>query len=200
MTNYLAAVLLGAVIVAGASGASAADQAAVKPAAAGTKYQQANTGSNLSFTFTQLDAASTGQFKTFATELRYDEANLAQGSLVVRVMIDSLDTQDGERDGTLKGADLFDAAKYPAATFAANTFMRNATGGLEAVGKLTLRGVSKDLRLPITLKPTTNGLELTGQTTIKRLDFGVGQGEWKSTDSVGDEVKIQYKVALVKVK
>lgn len=195
MANYITALLFVAVF---AGGASAAEQAPAKPAAAGTKYQQANSGSNLSFTFTQLDAASTGQFKTFATELRYDEANLAKSSLVVRVMIDSLDTQDGERDGTLKSADLFDARKYPAATFAANTLARTASGGLEAVGRLTIRGVSKDLRLPITLKPTANGMELSGQTAIKRLDFGIGQGEWKSTESVSDEVKIQYKVVLVK--
>jgi len=194
MTNYTAALLLGALF---ATGASAADQAAVRPAGL-TKYQQANTGSSLSFTFTQLDAASTGRFKTFSTELRYNEADPAQGSLVVRVMIDSLDTQDAERDGTLKSADLFDTAKYPAATFAANTLVRGPSGGLEAVGKLTIRGVSKDLRLPLALKPTANGMELSGQTTIKRLDFGVGQGEWRSTESVGDEVKIQYKVALVR--
>jgi polyisoprenoid-binding protein YceI len=193
MANYIKALLLGLLLT---GSASAADPAGGAPG--GTKYQQANSGSSLTFTFTQLDAASTGQFKTFATELRYDEAHPEQGSLVVRVMIDSLDTQDGERDGTLKGADLFDAKKYPAATFAANSLVRNATGGLEAVGKLTIRGVSRDLRLPITLKPTANGMELSGQTTIKRLDFGVGQGEWKSTDSVGDDVKIQYKVALVK--
>lgn len=201
MPNYTTTLLLGA-LLSGAGGALAADQPATAPAstasANGTRYQQANTGSSLSFTFTQLGAASTGQFKTFATELRYDEAHPEQGSLVVRVMIDSLDTQDGERDGTLKSPDLFDAKKYPAATFAANTLARSAAGGLEAVGKLTIRGTSKDLRLPFTLKPTANGLELSGQTTIKRLDFGVGQGEWKSTESVGDEVKLEYRVALVK--
>ena len=195
MTNYLPALLLGALL---ATNASAAEPAAAKPAAGGTKYQQANTGSSLTFTFTQLDAATTGQFKTFATELRYDEANPAQASLVVRVTVDSLDTQDAERDATLKSADLFDATKYPAATFAANSLARNASGGLEAVGKLTIRGVSKDLRLPVTLKPTASGMELSGQTTIRRLDFGVGQGEWRSTESVGDEVKVQYKVALVR--
>jgi polyisoprenoid-binding protein YceI len=112
--------------------------------------------------------------------------------------MDSLDTQDGERDGTLKSPDLFDAKKDPAATYAANSLARKASGGVDAVGKLTIRGLSKDLRLPLTLKPMANGLELSGQTSIKRLDFGVGQGDWKSTESVGDDVKLQYKVILVK--
>ena len=196
MTNRLAIALIALILTAPTL---AAEPAAQPTATAGvTKYQQANTGSSLQFTFTQLDAANTGRFKTFATELSYDEANPAAGSLLVRVMIDSVDTQDAERDGTLKSADLFDAKNHPAATYVAKSLARNAAGGLEALGKLTIRGVSKDLRLPLTLKPTANGLELSGQVSIKRLDFGVGQGEWKSTESVGDEVKIQYKVALVK--
>lgn len=191
MTNYLPALL--ALLALNA-------QAAEPARASATKYVQAASGNSLAFTFKQLDAASTGQFKTFATQLVYDEKNPAAGSLDVKVTIGSLDTQDGERDDTLKSADLFDAQKFPTATFVAKSLARNSAGGLEAVGKLTLRGVSKDLRLPLTLKPTTSGLELSGQATIKRLDYGVGQGDWKSTESVGDEVKIQYKVALVRAK
>ncbi len=189
MTNYFAL----AAMVLFTGNVVAADKAA-----APARYVQAGSGSSLAFTFTQLGAANTGHFKTFATELHYDEANLAQSSLLVRVMIDSLDTEDSERDGTLKTAELFDAKTYPAATFVAKSLARDASGGLVAAGKLTIRGVSRDLRLPLTLKPDTNGYELSGQTSIKRLDFGVGQGEWKSTESVGDEVKLQYKVILVK--
>jgi polyisoprenoid-binding protein YceI len=48
--------------------------------------------------------------------------------------------------------------------------------------------------------PTAAGLELSGATSIKRLDYGVGQGDWQSTEGVADEVEIQYKVALVKAK
>jgi len=61
-----------------------------------------------------------------------------------------------------------------------------------------VRGVTHDLRLPLKITRTASGLELSGESAIKRLDYGVGQGDFKSTESVGDEVKIQYKVALVK--
>ena len=60
--------------------------------------------------------------------------------------------------------------------------------------------MTRDLRLPLKISATATGLELSGETAIKRLDYGVGQGEWKSTEWVGDEVKIHYKVALVKAK
>ena len=90
----------------------------------------------------------------------------------------------------LAGADLFDAAKFPTAQYTASSLAKRADGGLEAVGKLTLRGVTHDLRLPLTISTTATGLELSGETTIRRLDYGVGQGDWKSTEWVADEVKI----------
>jgi polyisoprenoid-binding protein YceI len=130
--------------------------------------------------------------------LVYDEKNLAASSLNVRVDVASVDTQEPERDDMLKDADLFNAAKYPAATFTASSLAKRSDGSLEAVGKLTIRDVTRDVRLPLTLKPTPEGFELSGKTTLRRLDYGVGQGELKATDSVGNDVKVEYAVSLVR--
>ena len=217
MTNYLA--ILGATLSLFAAACHAsqdtAKPAAVKPAAAAPasaatpaattpatgarpRYTQNAAKSSLKFTFEQAGAAASGNFKKFTTVLIYDEKNLAASSLNVRVEIASVDTQEPERDAMLKDADLFNAAKYPAATFVASSLAKRSDGGFEAVGKLTIRDTTRDLRLPLTLKPTPDGLELSGKTAIKRLDYGVGQGEMKATDSVGDEVKIEYAVSLVR--
>jgi polyisoprenoid-binding protein YceI len=185
---------------------AAKPKAAVAAAPKGTadvsqvpRYVQAAAGSRLSFAFSQAGAQSDGAFKAFRTELAYDEKNLAASTLNVTVQIGSLDTQDEERDTTLKSADLFDAAKHPTATYAARSLDRTPNG-VVAVGKLTLRGVTKDLRVPLTIRSTATGLEIQGETTIKRLDYGVGQGDWQSTEWVGDDVKLTYTVALVKAK
>ncbi len=215
MTNYLAplwaAVLFAA---AGSSPASAAAPPAGKPASgasvaaapAGTssnatapRFTQAPGGS-LTFSFMQGGAESHGSFRQFTTELGYDEKNPAAGSLEVTVQIASLDTQDKDRDETLAGADLFDSKKYPTAQYVASSLAKRADGGLEAVGKLTLRGVTRDLRVPLRIQNSAGGVELSGEVTIKRLDFGVGQGEWKSTEMAGDDVKLQYKVPLSRSK
>ena len=79
------------------------------------------------------------------------------------MQIASLDTQDKDRDSTLASAELFDAQKFPAATYVASSLARDAKGGLTANGKLTLRGVTRDLRIPLVIKPTASGLELTGE-------------------------------------
>jgi|SRR5882672_2659471 len=204
MTNYFVPLACVALMVSSAcaddKSSTAAKPVAAKPAAtaagAPASYVQ-TTGSSLTFTFEQAGAENRGTFKQFATVLNYDEKNLAASTLSVKVQIASLDTQDNDRDTTLASAELFDTQKFPAATYAANSLVREANG-LVALGKLTLRGVTKDLRVPLAVHTTATGLELSGEVTIKRLDYGVGQGEWKSTESVGDAVKLQYKVMLVK--
>jgi polyisoprenoid-binding protein YceI len=164
------------------------------------RYTQSPGAGSLKFSFVQAGAESQGAFKQFATELTWDPARPAAGSLAVTVQTGSLDTQDKDRDEMLRGGDLFDAKRYPTAQFVATSFATRANGGLEAVGKLTLRGVTRDLRLPVTLKTSANGIELSGAATINRLDYGVGQGEWQSTEWVGDEVKLQYQVPLTRAK
>ncbi|MBC8026354.1 MAG: YceI family protein [Steroidobacteraceae bacterium] len=163
------------------------------------RYAQVPAGSSLAFEFNQAGAQSGGIFKQFTTELAYDEKNLAASTLKVTVQIGSLDTQDEERDTTLKDADLFDAAKFPTATYSARSLDKTPSG-IIAMGKLTLRGVTKDLRLPLAIRQTAQGIELAGVATIRRLDYGVGQGDWASNEWVGDDVKLTYKVALAKAK
>ena len=178
---------------------TAAPVAAAAPAATALpRYTQNAAKSSLKFIFEQAGAAATGTFRKFTTVLVYDEKNLAASSLHVRVDIASVDTQEPERDSMLKDADLFNVAKYPAATFTASSLAKPADGTLEAVGKLTIRDVTREVRLPLTLKPTPEGFELSGKFTLKRLDYGVGQGELKATDSVGNDVKVEYAVSLVR--
>jgi polyisoprenoid-binding protein YceI len=209
MANYCISLAAAAVLLTGACHAAdtqatpkpaAAPLASAAPPAATAPHWVQAPGSSLTFTFDQAGAASKGTFKQFSTELVYDEKSPVTGSLRVKVQIASVDTQDQERNDMLVGADLFDAKNFPAAQYAASSFARSAAGGLEAVGKLTLRGVTKDLRLPLRITPTAAGLELSGAAAIKRLDYGVGQGDWQSTEGVADEVKIQYKVMLTKAK
>jgi polyisoprenoid-binding protein YceI len=216
MTNYRIALITSAALFAGSCSAAetpaptaAPKPVAAKPAAApaatttqatsaSPHYVQAPSGNNLTFTFVQEGAANKGSFRQFATELRYDEKSLASSSLNVKVQIASVETQDKDRNELITGSDFFDVAKFPIAQYVASSFAKRADGGLEAVGKLTIRNVTHELRLPLTLKPTAGGLELSGKTAFKRLDYGVGQGEWKSTESVSDEVKIEYTVSLVR--
>lgn len=156
--------------------------------------------SSLQFSFRQAGAISNGRFGRFTTEFRFDAGNLAASSLAVNVDIASLDTKDKERDELLRGPELFLVARFPSASFQSTALSRRKEGNFEALGKLTIRGVSSQVRLPLAVKITRRAdlttMSLHGTTVIRRLDYGVGQGDWKSTEWVDNDVTIRFDVLL----
>jgi polyisoprenoid-binding protein YceI len=191
--------LLVTAALAGATLATSWSAAAADAAASVAHYVLDPTKSTLEFTFTQAGAQNKGHFARFPVSFDFSPANLAASRLEVTVEVGSLDTGDEERDGTLRGADLLAVAKFPQAHYLATQITRTAAG-FEAAGKLTLRGVTRELRVPFTFRTATeNGVAvgyMSGKTTLQRLDFGVGQGDWKATDQVGNEVGVSFALRL----
>lgn len=169
-------------------------------AAAPAKYVLEPTSSLLRFTFEQAGASNTGRFGKYTADVAFAVDNLAASKMDVTIDVASLDTGDMERDDTLKSADLFNPAKFPKAHFVSSKIAAVAPGRFEAQGKLTIRDVTKDIKLPITFQTRVeNGKQmgyLTGHYTLKRLEYGVGQGEWKSTEWVKDEVNVTFSLKL----
>jgi len=159
--------------------------------AADAHYTLDPSKSTLEYQFTQAGALNKGKFTKYTVAL--DVAADAPSRLDVVIEMSSLDTGDKERDDTLKSADLFSVAKFPQSRFTSTQITKTANG-YDAAGKLTIRGVSKDVHVPFTFSPA-NG-SLMGKVTLKRLDYGVGQGDWKATDQVGNDVVVNYALRL----
>jgi len=166
--------------------------------AAPATYRLDPAKSTLSFGFTQAGARNKGRFDKFDVNWVFDAAQSQPTRLDVAVQVGSIDTGDKDRDSTLRGTDLFNVAKFPQAHFSATAFRRTDATHYEAAGKLTIRDVTRDLRVPFTFSAAEAGAgNMTGQVLIKRLEFGVGQGEWKSTEWVGDEVAVSFALHLI---
>lgn len=162
--------------------------------AAGQGYTLVAPRSSLSYAFSQAGARNEGSFKSFAVS--FDPSG---GRLDVVIDMRSFDTGDQQRNGILGGKDFFDVAQYPQSRFTASRIEKTAAG-YEATGSLTLRGVTRNITIPFTWRTgTAQGHSvgyLSGQTTLRRLDFGVGQGQWQSTDWVGNDVTVRYSLTL----
>jgi polyisoprenoid-binding protein YceI len=173
--------------------------AAGAPAAA--HYTLDAAKSSLQFTFEQAGAQNTGRFKRFTVSFDPPPAGSTAGRLEVTVDVGSLDTGDSDRDDTLRGSDLFDVAKFPQARFSATQITRTASG-YEAAGQLTIRGVTRAARLAFTFREASeNGAAvgyLAGKTAVRRLDYGVGQGDWKATDQAGNDVTVSWSLRLTR--
>jgi len=166
---------------------------ATAPALAADYVQAA--GSSLVFASKYEGEVFTGTFPGFDTKLSFDPANLATAKLDVTIPLAGAKSGNADRDSTLQGADFFNVAKFATARYHADKFRALGGNQYAADGVLELRGVSK----PVTLTFTwTAGAQpvLAGKATVKRLDFGVGGGDWTDTKLIPNETAISTKVVL----
>jgi len=168
----------------------------VEPAhAAPATYAADAAQSHLEFTGVQAGAEFKGVFHTFTAAIDFAPDALASSHFDVQIDMNSEDSMDKDRDKTIKSSDIFDVAHHPTAQYVTKSITKTASG-YSAVGALTLRGVTKDVPIDFQFTPTADGAKLQGSAKLKRLDFGVGQGEWKSTESIGDAVKVTFSLLL----
>ncbi|HTV98571.1 MAG TPA: YceI family protein [Steroidobacteraceae bacterium] len=163
--------------------------------AAAASYTADPATSRLGFTGVQAGAEFNAVFHKFTAAVDFDPDALAGARFDVTIDMSSADSMDKDRDGTMRGADIFDVAHFPTAHYVARGVARTAMG-YSATGSLTLRGVTKEVPIEFKFAPGAGGATLTGSARLKRLDFGVGQGDWKSTDWVGDAVKVTFSLNL----
>lgn len=152
-------------------------------------------GSTLGFAGTFQGAAFTGRFTQWTATIQYDPSALATARFDVTVQLASVAVKDKDQQSALPGPDFFNVAKFPTARFVTTGF-RQVGGQVMADGTLTLRGVTKPVSLTVTFTPHGKQATLDVATTLKRLGFGVGSGDFADTSVIGADVKVQAHLLL----
>jgi polyisoprenoid-binding protein YceI len=165
-------------------------------ALAASKWTVQPKESKLTFVGIQEGAEFTGVFERFTADIQFDPQDLAGSRFDVKIETASANTRSDERDEQLKGDDLFAVKQYPTAHYVTNHFTAKGGNKFGATGKLTIRNVTRDVPLEFTFESKNGSAWLKGGTQLKRLDFGVGQGDWKDTEQVGNDVKVNFVLLL----
>jgi polyisoprenoid-binding protein YceI len=133
-----------------------------------------------------------GRFTQVNGTILIDDADITKSSVNAVINAASITTDNERRDGHLKSPDFFEVAKYPEITFK-STKVEKTGDGYAATGVLTIKDVSKEIRLPFTLaKGEARGKAIVGvetATQINRLDYHVNYDTTGTT--VSKEVKIE---------
>ncbi len=146
--------------------------------------------SKVAFSSSFDGGAFSGAFRRWDAAIRFDPANLAGSSVTATFDMTSAVTGDADRDEALPLDDWFAAKRFPKATFTATSFKAMGGNRYQAVGALTIRGVTKPLTLPFTLVITGGVAKMNASVGLNRLAFGVGQGDWKTTEVVPGTVTV----------
>lgn len=146
--------------------------------------------SKIGFSGTQIEQPFSGVFKTWTAAIEFDPATPEAAHVLVTIDTGSATTGDTQRDEALPGSDWFNAANAPKATFEATGFTPKGGAAYETTGKLTIRGVTKDVVLPFSLSIKGGTAHAAGSAKLVRTAFGVGQGAWSTEEYVAFAVDV----------
>ncbi len=156
----------------------------------GQTHVLAPSGSVAAFKIKNAGFWVDGSFEKLAAKATVDAAGTIT-ALEVTAQVSSITTGIGMRDDHLRSKDYFHAEQYPQIRFVAERFEPSASG-LLIVGKLTIKQVTKEVKLPV-MRSTRDGLLLLStQHTLNRRDYGVGG--WNLTMS--DQATLQVSLVL----
>jgi len=151
--------------------------------------------SSLTFKGTYQNGPFEGRFAKFDAAIAFDETDVSKDRFDVKVDMASTDTKSSERDDTLRTADFFDTAKYPQAHFVTTSFGKGGDGGLEAKGTLTIRDKAKPATLKVKFTASGDTATLDVDSTLNRLDFGLGTGsDWAD---IGKDIAVHGHLVLI---
>jgi polyisoprenoid-binding protein YceI len=150
--------------------------------------------SSISATFKQMNVPVDGKFKKFNAQIDYDTAKPEVSKANVEIEVASFDLGDADFNKEVAKKDWFNAAQFPKATFVSSAIKPGAGGKLDVSGKLTIKGKTADVNFPLTVKKEGAAQVFEGALPIKRLTYNIGEGEWKDTSMVADEVVIKFRV------
>jgi polyisoprenoid-binding protein YceI len=148
----------------------------------------------------------TGFFKSFEGSLETVNDDFEDAEIDFSLDIDSIDTNQSQRDEHLKSPEFFDAAKHPKITFKSTSFKKTGDDEFELKGDLTIKGITKPVKLEAEFGGSTNdfygntkaGFEVTGK--INRKEFGLVYDGVTEAGSVvlGEDIKLLINVQFAK--
>jgi polyisoprenoid-binding protein YceI len=141
-----------------------------------------------------------GVFKGWDAQIAFDPNDLKDSHAAVTIDVPSVVTGDPTRDQMLPTADWFSVAKFPKATFVTTAITQTGPNHYLATGDLRIRDAVRRVSMPFTLAIMKDVANMDGTLTIDRRQFGVGQGQFASPDTVAANVVIIVRLSAKKVR
>jgi polyisoprenoid-binding protein YceI len=150
--------------------------------------------SRIGFTFKQMNVPVEGGFPKFTANVAFDAASPEAGKAEIEVDLGSIDTGSTDGDTEAKRKPWFNVESFPKAKFVSTSVKRIGPDRLDVSGTLMIKGRSRDVTVPVTMKREAGGTAFEGAFPLLRLQYAIGDGPWADTDTVADEVHVRFRI------
>lgn len=150
--------------------------------------------SKLTFVSKQMGVPVDGEFRKFSASMNFDPAKPEAGRAQIEIDMASVDAGATETNEEVTSKNWFNVKQFPKASFVSSSVKPLGGNRFEVAGKLTIRDKTRDVVAPFTMTQQGANTLFEGTVTIRRADFGIGQGVWADFDTVANEVQIRFKL------
>ncbi|HEY9256529.1 YceI family protein [Chitinophaga sp.] len=161
------------------------------------QYTATDDGATVKFTIVNhlvFTSTVNGYFKGLKGSIRFDPHDPKSAMIDATVAVKTISTGIGKRDRDLQEEKYFNASKYPVMRLQSTSVTAtDKSNTYQFTGALTIKGVTKTISFPFTAVLSGNAIQLNGQFTIKRKDFGVGPD-----NAIDDKLTVDLKVLAKK--
>ena len=164
-------------------------------AAQAAEFNQVDAAkSTLAFSSKQMGVPVPGNFKRFTSQISFDPAKPTAAHTTLEIDLASIDAGSKDANDEVVGKQWFNVKAFPTAKFV-STGVRALRGNkYEALGKMTIKGQTRDVVAPFTFKQEGASGVFDGGFVFKRMDFGIGEGPWADVSAVANEIDIKFHV------
>lgn len=153
--------------------------------------------SRLGFQYRAMGAPVEGQFQRYLADIQWDPSQPANAHIRLDVDTGSIDAGLPDASSEALKGDFFDSRRYPWARFVSTAVQAQGNGRYLLQGMLTVKGISRPVSLPILMRAEGPAQQLKGTFVLKRLDFGIGKGQWADTSALANEVPVAFSLELI---
>lgn len=153
--------------------------------------------SEIRFVSKQMGVEVEGRFRKWKASVDFRPNDLSQSRAEFEVELASIDLASEESEVELRRADWFDTSRFPVASFRSSAIRALGGDRYEIVGKLSMKGVTRDVAIPVELRRDAAGNTVAeGRFTVKRLGYRIGEGPWSDLSVVADDVLVRVRITL----
>ena len=152
--------------------------------------------SEIAFTSKQMGVPVDGKFRKFDAQLAFDPKKPEAAKIGLTIDLASVSLGTAETEAELAKPEWFNTKAFPQATFQSIAVKALGGGKFDVSGKLAIKSMGRDVVVPVTLTQAAGNTTASGTFSIKRLDFKIGDGDWKDTSMVADAVQVKFKLVL----
>ncbi|MEY4563475.1 MAG: hypothetical protein RLZZ618_2752 [Pseudomonadota bacterium] len=155
--------------------------------------------SEISFTSKQMGVPVDGRFKKFDAQVNFDPKKPEAAKIALTIDLAGVSLGSAESEAEVVKPDWFNTKAFPQASFQSGAVKALGGGKFEVAGKLTIKGTARDVTVPVVLTQAGGTTTASGNFVIKRLEFKIGDGDWKDTSMVANDVAVKFKLSLTGV-